>query len=80
MYRFLLGRVQSAPHYLLANVYPTTLYVAVAKPQNDEDWGPLRKFLESDLQQALDDGWISTDEFAERSERLRVRQPWLDST
>ena len=72
VYRFLLNRIQSGPQYLLAGVYPTTRYVAVARPRTPEGLELLLSILENDLRLSLADGWISMEEFSARKEKLLV--------
>jgi hypothetical protein len=72
IYQSLLKRIQSGPHFLLGGTYPTTLYVAVAKPQSIDDQHLAQLILEQDLDRSLCDDWISNAEFDARKERLRV--------
>jgi hypothetical protein len=72
IYQSLQKRIQSGPHFLLGGAYPTTLYVAVAKPQSMDDCYVAQLMLERDLDRILYDGWISNAEFGARKENLRV--------
>ncbi len=78
IYQSLQKRIQSGPHFLLGGAYPTTLYVAVAKPQGMQGQHLVQLVRERDLHRILCDGWISAAEFNARRELLQVGCPILE--
>ena len=58
-------------------MFPTTLYVAVARARKADGQESLRITLENDLRVSLADGLISMDEYLARMEKLQVREDLL---
>jgi ribosomal protein S18 acetylase RimI-like enzyme len=70
MYRSQRHKMRTSPHYLLAGIYKTTLMVAVVRALTPRARQVCKEIVLADMQELLDQAWISPWEHAHLLERL----------
>lgn len=65
MYRSQRQKMRTSPHYLLAGIYKTTLMVAVVRALTPKARQVCKDVLLADMQQLLDQAWISNWEHSQ---------------
>ena len=70
MYRSQRQKMRTSPHYLLAGMYKTTLMVAVVRALTPRAQQVCKDVVLADMQELLDQAWISTWEHAQLVEQF----------